>query len=130
MCMCVRAGINPELLERIQLPVPNQDRSSYSQVLVERVIRIMNQAAQPGTWRDTHTHTHPPCLTCTFSLYCTLFNWLQNYPSLAWTCSLNITLCRFHRCAWTWLCRLKHSLVILCWPLLIFQSSDCATFYV
>ncbi|XP_039542176.1 protein CLEC16A isoform X3 [Pimephales promelas] len=40
-------GINPELLERIQLPVPNQDRSSYSQVLVERVIRIMNQAAQP-----------------------------------------------------------------------------------
>uniref|UniRef100_A0A671PQI8 Protein CLEC16A-like n=1 Tax=Sinocyclocheilus anshuiensis TaxID=1608454 RepID=A0A671PQI8_9TELE len=40
-------GINPELLERIQLPVPNQERSSYSQVLVERVIRIMSQAAQP-----------------------------------------------------------------------------------
>ncbi|XP_051995193.1 protein CLEC16A-like isoform X2 [Xyrauchen texanus] len=40
-------GINPELLERIQLPVPDQERSSYSQVLVERVIRIMSQAAQP-----------------------------------------------------------------------------------
>ncbi|XP_026058236.1 protein CLEC16A-like isoform X2 [Carassius auratus] len=40
-------GINLELLERIQLPVPNQERSSYSQVLVERVIRIMSQAAQP-----------------------------------------------------------------------------------
>ncbi|TRY86876.1 hypothetical protein DNTS_009009 [Danionella cerebrum] len=40
-------GINPELLERIQLPVPNQERSSYGQVLVERVIRIMSQAAQP-----------------------------------------------------------------------------------
>uniref|UniRef100_A0A8C1JXZ1 C-type lectin domain containing 16A n=1 Tax=Cyprinus carpio TaxID=7962 RepID=A0A8C1JXZ1_CYPCA len=53
-------GINLELLERIQLPVPNQERSSYSQVLVERVIRIMSQAAQPGT----HTST--------FSLYCTL----------------------------------------------------------
>uniref|UniRef100_A0A8B9JHE6 C-type lectin domain containing 16A n=1 Tax=Astyanax mexicanus TaxID=7994 RepID=A0A8B9JHE6_ASTMX len=40
-------GINPELLEKIQLPVPGQERSSYSQVLVERLIRIMNQAAQP-----------------------------------------------------------------------------------
>ncbi|XP_051569798.1 protein CLEC16A-like isoform X2 [Myxocyprinus asiaticus] len=40
-------GINPELLEKIQLPVPDQERSSYSQVLVERVIRIMSQAAQP-----------------------------------------------------------------------------------
>uniref|UniRef100_A0A672KXC4 C-type lectin domain containing 16A n=1 Tax=Sinocyclocheilus grahami TaxID=75366 RepID=A0A672KXC4_SINGR len=40
-------GINLELLERIQLPMPNQERSSYSQVLVERVIRIMSQAAQP-----------------------------------------------------------------------------------
>ncbi|XP_073800623.1 protein CLEC16A isoform X4 [Danio rerio] len=40
-------GINPELLERIQLPVPSQERNTYSQVLVERVIRIMSQAAQP-----------------------------------------------------------------------------------
>uniref|UniRef100_A0A671RGR3 Protein CLEC16A-like n=1 Tax=Sinocyclocheilus anshuiensis TaxID=1608454 RepID=A0A671RGR3_9TELE len=40
-------GINLELLERIQLSMPNQERSSYSQVLVERVIRIMSQAAQP-----------------------------------------------------------------------------------
>uniref|UniRef100_A0A673KG59 Protein CLEC16A-like n=1 Tax=Sinocyclocheilus rhinocerous TaxID=307959 RepID=A0A673KG59_9TELE len=40
-------GINLELLERIQLPMPNQERRSYSQVLVERAIRIMSQAAQP-----------------------------------------------------------------------------------
>uniref|UniRef100_A0AAQ5XJ98 C-type lectin domain containing 16A n=1 Tax=Amphiprion ocellaris TaxID=80972 RepID=A0AAQ5XJ98_AMPOC len=40
-------GINRDLLERLQLPVPDQERSSYSLVLVERLIRIMNQAAQP-----------------------------------------------------------------------------------
>ncbi|XP_076839911.1 protein CLEC16A isoform X2 [Brachyhypopomus gauderio] len=40
-------GINPELLEKIQLPVPGQEKSSYSHVLVERLIRIMNHAAQP-----------------------------------------------------------------------------------
>ncbi|XP_028267038.1 protein CLEC16A isoform X5 [Parambassis ranga] len=40
-------GINRDLLERLQLPVPEQERSSYSQVLVERLIRVMNQAAQP-----------------------------------------------------------------------------------
>ncbi|XP_047006893.1 protein CLEC16A isoform X2 [Ictalurus punctatus] len=40
-------GINPELLEKIQLPVPGQERSSYSHVLVERLIRIMNHAALP-----------------------------------------------------------------------------------
>lgn len=40
-------GINRDLLERLQLPVPDQERSSYSLVLAERLIRIMNQAAQP-----------------------------------------------------------------------------------
>lgn len=45
-------GINQDLLERLQLPVPDQERSSYSLVLVERLIRVMSQAAQPG---DTHT---------------------------------------------------------------------------
>lgn len=40
-------GINRDLLERLQLPVPDQERSSYSVVLVERLIRVMNQAAQP-----------------------------------------------------------------------------------
>ncbi|XP_065820573.1 protein CLEC16A isoform X3 [Labrus bergylta] len=40
-------GINRDLLERLQLPVPDQERSSYSLVLSERLIRIMNQAAQP-----------------------------------------------------------------------------------
>uniref|UniRef100_A0A3B3CNE8 C-type lectin domain containing 16A n=1 Tax=Oryzias melastigma TaxID=30732 RepID=A0A3B3CNE8_ORYME len=39
--------INRDLLERLQLPVPDQERSSYSLVLVERLIRIMSQAAQP-----------------------------------------------------------------------------------
>uniref|UniRef100_A0A672Y6F0 C-type lectin domain containing 16A n=1 Tax=Sphaeramia orbicularis TaxID=375764 RepID=A0A672Y6F0_9TELE len=32
---------------RLQLPVPDQERSSYSLVLVERLIRVMSQAAQP-----------------------------------------------------------------------------------
>ncbi|XP_055366602.1 protein CLEC16A isoform X2 [Betta splendens] len=40
-------GINRDLLERLQLPVPEQERSSYSLVLVERLIRVMSQAAQP-----------------------------------------------------------------------------------
>ncbi|XP_030645750.1 protein CLEC16A isoform X2 [Chanos chanos] len=40
-------GINAELLEKIQLPVPEREKSSYSHVVVERLIRIMNQAAQP-----------------------------------------------------------------------------------
>ncbi|KAF5891478.1 protein CLEC16A isoform X2, partial [Clarias magur] len=40
-------GINPELLEKLQLPVPGQERSSYSHVLVERLIRVMNHAALP-----------------------------------------------------------------------------------
>uniref|UniRef100_A0A8C2WY49 C-type lectin domain containing 16A n=1 Tax=Cyclopterus lumpus TaxID=8103 RepID=A0A8C2WY49_CYCLU len=40
-------GINRDLLERLQLPVPDQEKSSYSLVLVERLIRVMSQAAQP-----------------------------------------------------------------------------------
>ncbi|XP_014195996.1 protein CLEC16A isoform X3 [Haplochromis burtoni] len=40
-------GINLDLLERLQLPVPDQERSSYSVVLVERLIRVMSQAALP-----------------------------------------------------------------------------------
>ncbi|KAM8825629.1 protein CLEC16A isoform 3-T3 [Synchiropus picturatus] len=40
-------GINRDLLERLQLPVPNQEKASYSLVLVERLIRVMSQAAQP-----------------------------------------------------------------------------------
>ncbi|XP_069381721.1 protein CLEC16A isoform X2 [Paralichthys olivaceus] len=40
-------GINRDLLERLQLPVPDQERSSYSLVLAERLIRVMSQAAQP-----------------------------------------------------------------------------------
>nr|XP_057904347.1 protein CLEC16A isoform X2 [Doryrhamphus excisus] len=40
-------GINCDLLERLQLPVPDQERSSYSLVLAERLIRVMSQAAQP-----------------------------------------------------------------------------------
>uniref|UniRef100_A0A665WCD3 Uncharacterized protein n=1 Tax=Echeneis naucrates TaxID=173247 RepID=A0A665WCD3_ECHNA len=47
-------GINQDLLERLQLPVPDQERSSYSLVLVERLIRVMSQAAQPG---KTHTRS-------------------------------------------------------------------------
>ncbi|KAM6957835.1 protein CLEC16A [Aplochiton taeniatus] len=40
-------GINISLLERLQLPVPEQERESYCLVLVERLIRVMSQAAQP-----------------------------------------------------------------------------------
>ncbi|XP_061761857.1 protein CLEC16A isoform X1 [Nerophis ophidion] len=40
-------GINGDLLERLQLPVPDQDRSSYSLVLAERLIRVMSLAAHP-----------------------------------------------------------------------------------
>ncbi|KAM3597829.1 uncharacterized protein V6R79_009752 [Siganus canaliculatus] len=40
-------GINKDLLERLQLPVPDQERSSYSQLLAERLIRVMSLAAQP-----------------------------------------------------------------------------------
>ncbi|XP_047656799.1 protein CLEC16A isoform X2 [Tachysurus fulvidraco] len=40
-------GINLELLEKFQLPAPGQERSSYSHVLVERLIRVMNHAALP-----------------------------------------------------------------------------------
>ncbi|XP_023204677.1 protein CLEC16A isoform X4 [Xiphophorus maculatus] len=40
-------GVNRDLLERLQLPVPDQERGSYSVVLVEKLIRIMNQAALP-----------------------------------------------------------------------------------
>uniref|UniRef100_A0A8C7Y3A0 C-type lectin domain containing 16A n=1 Tax=Oryzias sinensis TaxID=183150 RepID=A0A8C7Y3A0_9TELE len=39
--------INRDLLERLQLPFPDQERGSYSLVLTERLIRIMSQAAQP-----------------------------------------------------------------------------------
>ncbi|XP_034045656.1 protein CLEC16A isoform X2 [Thalassophryne amazonica] len=42
-------GIKRDLLERLQLPVPDQERSSYSLVLVERLIRVMSQAAQPDS---------------------------------------------------------------------------------
>ncbi|KAM8844847.1 protein CLEC16A [Spinachia spinachia] len=40
-------GINRDLLERLQLPVPDQEKSCYSLVLVERLIRVMSHAAQP-----------------------------------------------------------------------------------
>ncbi|XP_034448363.1 protein CLEC16A isoform X2 [Hippoglossus hippoglossus] len=40
-------GINRDLLERLQLPVPDQEKSCYSLVLAERLIRVMSQAAQP-----------------------------------------------------------------------------------
>ncbi|KAL0992540.1 hypothetical protein UPYG_G00094700 [Umbra pygmaea] len=51
-------GINSELLQRLQLPVPHQEKTSYSQVLVERLIRVMNVSSQPGnTHTDTQTHT-------------------------------------------------------------------------
>lgn len=44
--------MDPEKLERIQLPGPNAtEKTIYNHLLAERLIRIMNSAAQPGTWR-------------------------------------------------------------------------------
>ncbi|XP_037598445.1 protein CLEC16A isoform X5 [Cebus imitator] len=41
-------GMDPEKLERIQLPVPNvAEKNTYNHPLAERLIRIMNNAAQP-----------------------------------------------------------------------------------
>nr|XP_012640289.1 protein CLEC16A isoform X3 [Microcebus murinus] len=41
-------GMDPEKLERIQLPVPNAaGKTTYNHLLAERLIRIMNNAAQP-----------------------------------------------------------------------------------
>uniref|UniRef100_A0A2K5EVD9 C-type lectin domain containing 16A n=1 Tax=Aotus nancymaae TaxID=37293 RepID=A0A2K5EVD9_AOTNA len=41
-------GMDPEKLERIQLPVPNvAEKNAYNHPLAERLIRIMNNAAQP-----------------------------------------------------------------------------------
>ncbi|XP_075420403.1 protein CLEC16A isoform X2 [Tenrec ecaudatus] len=41
-------GMDPEKLERIQLPVPNEaEKTTYNHLLTERLIRIMNNAAQP-----------------------------------------------------------------------------------
>lgn len=44
-------GMDPEKLERIQLPVPTAaEKTTYNHLLTERLIRIMNNAAQPGAW--------------------------------------------------------------------------------
>uniref|UniRef100_A0A8C5YWG3 CLEC16A/TT9 C-terminal domain-containing protein n=1 Tax=Marmota marmota marmota TaxID=9994 RepID=A0A8C5YWG3_MARMA len=49
-------GIDPEKLERIQLPVPNEaEKTTYNHLLTERLIRIMNNAAQPGA-REESVH--------------------------------------------------------------------------
>ncbi|XP_053785182.1 protein CLEC16A isoform X7 [Desmodus rotundus] len=41
-------GMDPEKLERIQLPVPSvAEKTIYNHLLAERLIRIMNNAAQP-----------------------------------------------------------------------------------
>uniref|UniRef100_A0A674MT08 C-type lectin domain containing 16A n=1 Tax=Takifugu rubripes TaxID=31033 RepID=A0A674MT08_TAKRU len=47
LCLLYAVSHSKDLLERLQLPVPDQERSSYSLVLVERLIRVMSQAAQP-----------------------------------------------------------------------------------
>ncbi|GAB1300000.1 Protein CLEC16A [Apodemus speciosus] len=41
-------GMDPEKLKRIQLPVPSEaEQTTYNHLLAERLIRIMNNAAQP-----------------------------------------------------------------------------------
>nr|XP_005306779.1 protein CLEC16A isoform X7 [Chrysemys picta bellii] len=47
--MSQNKGIDPVKLERIQLPAQHaEEKSSYNHVLAERLIRIMNYAAQPA----------------------------------------------------------------------------------
>ena len=81
VCNVTSAGINRDLLERLQLPVPDQEKSCYSLVLAERLIRVMSQAAQPGN-AQTKTKairnrcklssalTHLYLLTCTQTVKC------------------------------------------------------------
>lgn len=80
VCYCVHlsVGVNKDLLERLQLPVPDQERSSYSLVLVERLIRVMSQAAQPGT---THTLSTYDGYDIRYSIYP---YWALT--PLAWSC--------------------------------------------
>uniref|UniRef100_A0A671XVQ0 C-type lectin domain containing 16A n=1 Tax=Sparus aurata TaxID=8175 RepID=A0A671XVQ0_SPAAU len=47
LCLLYAVSHSKDLLERLQLPVPDQEKSSYSLVLAERLIRVMSQAAQP-----------------------------------------------------------------------------------
>lgn len=42
-------GMDPEKLEQIQLPGPTvAEKTTYNHLLAERLIRVMNSAAQPG----------------------------------------------------------------------------------
>uniref|UniRef100_G3PMY3 C-type lectin domain containing 16A n=1 Tax=Gasterosteus aculeatus aculeatus TaxID=481459 RepID=G3PMY3_GASAC len=47
LCLLYAVSHSKDLLERLQLPVPDQEKSCYSLVLVERLIRAMSHAAQP-----------------------------------------------------------------------------------
>lgn len=49
--------MDPEKLERIQLPEPSAaEKTVYNHLLAERLIRIMNNAAQPGVWSMLAAH--------------------------------------------------------------------------
>lgn len=49
--------MDPEKLERIQLPEPSAaEKTVYNHLLAERLIRIMNSAAQPGAWNKLAVH--------------------------------------------------------------------------
>lgn len=49
--------MEPEKLERIQLPEPSAaEKTVYNHLLAERLIRIMNSAAQPGAWSMLALH--------------------------------------------------------------------------
>lgn len=57
--------MDPEKLKRIQLPVPSEaEKTTYNHLLAERLIRIMNNAAQPGTlgyaWEQIPSQAHRP----------------------------------------------------------------------
>lgn len=55
-------GMDAEKLERIQLPVPSAaEKTIYNHLLAERLIRIMNNAAQPGAWGALAVHRGGCC---------------------------------------------------------------------
>ncbi|CAJ0939497.1 unnamed protein product [Ranitomeya imitator] len=67
-------GINPEKLEKIQLSLkPPKDSHSYNHALVERLIRIMSQAARPGI---TMTLSNGKVRLATLELACILLKQL------------------------------------------------------
>ncbi|CAG02693.1 unnamed protein product, partial [Tetraodon nigroviridis] len=82
-------GVNKDLLERLQLPVPDQERNSYSLVLVERLIRVMSQAAQPESLHLLRRFYKVSKLHKLQYMFCPLSILKNSYISSAYSHALN-----------------------------------------